>query len=207
MNHNTVDDFLETGCGRCALAATPACKVHQWERELPVLRKIILSTGLNEQIKWGFPCYTFKNKNVLMLVALRDYCAISFFKGVLLSDSAGNLVKPGENSQTVRQFRFVNELEIKKSKPTLIHYIEQAIQIEKSGLSVEMNAKENLKYPEELLDKFKQLPALEKAFEGLTPGRKRGYILYFSAPKKSGTRLARVEKYEHQIMSGKGMQD
>ena len=203
----TADTYFTDGCGRCELGGTPACKVNSWPEELKTLRKIILDCTLSEEIKWGVPCYTFKNRNVVLLSAFKEYCAISFFKGALLNDNQKVLFKPGENSQATRQLRFTGIEQIKETETLIKRYIFEAIEIEKAGLKINFNARTKLELPEELKSKMNKIPALRIAFNALTPGRQRGYILYFSAAKQATTRQSRVEKYIPKIMEGKGIND
>lgn len=200
-----VDQYLLDGCGRCKLGGTPQCKVRKWPEELDELRRIVLECGLDEELKWGVPCYISQNRNILIVSALKEYCSLAFFKGVLLKDEEGILSAPGENSQSTRLIRFTNVSQILELEPILKTYIREAIEIEKNGLKPDL--KTTLEYPEELVQVFDEYPALETAFKALTPGRQRAYILYFSAPKQLKTRLSRIEKYMQQIMNGKGMFD
>jgi uncharacterized protein YdeI (YjbR/CyaY-like superfamily) len=170
------------------------------------LRTIILDCGLTEEVKWGSPCYTYNNKNVLMLAALKSYCAISFFKGVLLNDSKNILDKPGENSQHGRLIKFTKDSDLAAMEKTIKQYIKQAIEIEKAGLKVE-----TVPNPEPIPDEFKQVmdenPELKSAFFALTPGRQRSWILHFSSAKQAQTRISRIEKYTPKILQGKGFHD
>lgn len=201
-----VDIYFIEGCGRCPLVSTPQCKVHNWTEELKKLRGIIMDCGLTEELKWKVPCYTFQGNNVLILSAFNECCTVSFFKGALLSDSYRILSKPGENTQVARLIRFTSVREVESLETALKAYIYEAIEVEKAGLrgTYEKNPEP---LPEELLQKFTELPELKMAFQALTPGRKRGYILYFSAPKQSKTREARIEKYIPLILHGKGIND
>lgn len=201
-----VDQYLREGCGRCPLGGTPQCKVHNWEEELKTLRAIVLDCGLTETLKWGAPCYTFQQSNILIVSAFKDYCALSFFKGALLHDAPNLLEKPGENTQAARLIRFTNIREIIELESTLKAYIFEAVEIEKAGLSVNFKKKPE-PIPAELHQKMAEDPALKKAFESLTPGRQRGYILHFSAPKQSKTRESRIEKCRDKILAGKGLND
>ena len=201
-----VDVYLMEGCGRCAFVGTPECKVNDWRDELVQLREIILDSGLTEELKWKQPCYTFENSNVVLMAAFREYCAVSFFKGVLLKDAEGILDSPGENSQAVRLIRFTSDQEIEEKAAVLKAYIQEAVEVEKAGLKVEFK-KEAEPIPDELEEAFEIDPDFEAAFHALTPGRQRGYILHFSQPKHSRTRTTRIEKYRQQILDGKGMQD
>lgn len=205
MNTN-VDLYFTEGCGRCALGGTPECKVNNWQAELRQFRKIVLTCGLTEESKWGVPCYTFKNKNIVMVIAFKEFCSLSFFKGSLLKDDHGILVKPGENSQAARYAKFTNIHDIVEKESILSAYIFEAIEVEKAGLKVDFK-KNPEPIPDELQQKFDEDPFLKSAFEALTPGRQRGYILYFSQPKQSKTRETRIEKYIPQILEGRGLQD
>jgi uncharacterized protein YdeI (YjbR/CyaY-like superfamily) len=201
-----IDNYLSEGCGRCPLGGTPECKVHQWPEELKELRKIILECGLTEELKWGVPCYTHQNKNIVLISALRGYCALSFFKGVLLKDPQKILEKPGPNSQSDRVIKFTSAQQIIELRDVLKAYISEAIEIEETGLKVE--SKQNPEpIPVELQQKFDEDPFFKTAFEELTPGRQRGYILHFSQPKQSKTRVSRIEKSTPKILNGEGLHD
>ena len=181
-------------------------KAKKWHEEMEKLRMIILDCGLTEELKWGKPAYTFQESNIVIIQGFKEYCALLFFKGVLLKDPNGILKKTGENTRVGRQVRFTSVREIVKMKPVLKSYIQQAIEVEKAGLKV--NIEENTDpIPEELENKLNEIPALKSAFNALTPGRQRGYILYFSAAKQSITRESRIEKCMPQILNGKGLND
>ncbi len=182
-------------------------KSGKWQEEIEKLRSIILGCQLTEELKWGVPCYTFENSNIVLIHEFKDYCALLFFKGALLTDSNGILVQQTENVQSARQIRFRNIREINEHEPVVRSYIFEAIEVEKSGLEVNFKKTTEFQIPEELNQKFGEFPALKSAFEALTPGRQRGYILHFSAPKLSKTRESRIEKYIPQIMNGKGLND
>jgi uncharacterized protein YdeI (YjbR/CyaY-like superfamily) len=179
----------------------------KWRKELEKLRMIILDCQLTEELKWGKPCYTFEKSNVVILLPLKEYCALLFCKGALLNDAHGILIKPGENTQAARQIRFTNVREIVEMETILKAYIHQAIEVEKAGLEVNYKKITEFVIPEEFQNKLDEIPALKTAFAALTPGRQRGYILYFSAPKQSKTRESRVEKCKQQIPNGKGLND
>ena len=202
-----VDLYLAEGCGRCPLWQTPQCKVHDWQAELKALRPILLNCGLTEELKWKMPCYTFENNNVVLMSAFKEYCALSFFKGALLKDPQGILEKPGENTQAARLIRFTNVQQIVDLAPVISAYIAEAIAVEKAGLTVEFKQVDELAIPAELQDKFDDDPAFQMAFEALTPGRQRGYILHFAGAKQSSTRTSRIEKYTQKIFDGQGMYD
>jgi uncharacterized protein YdeI (YjbR/CyaY-like superfamily) len=202
-----VDTYLIEGCMRCSLGGTPDCKVNNWQEELKQLRMILLDCGLTEELKWSFPCYMFEDSNILLMSAFKEYCALSFFKGALLKDANGLLDKPGENTQAARLFRFTSVEEIIEMEPIIKAYVNEAIEVEEAGLKVEFKATSDLIIPEEFQNKLDENPALRTAFEALTPGRQRGYIIYFSGAKKSKTRALRVEKYMQRILNGKGLHD
>ncbi|WP_339877321.1 DUF1801 domain-containing protein [uncultured Algoriphagus sp.] len=204
--NTSADAYFKEGCGRCPLGGTLDCKVNNWKQELEILRKIILECGLIEESKWGVPCYTYQNHNILVLSAFKDYASVSFFKGALLNDSQKILSKPGENTQAARLIKFTNTAEVKEMKPILKAYIFEAIEVEKAGLKVEFEKKPE-PIPEELQQKLEENPNFKIAFENLTPGRQRGYIIYFSAPKQSNTWYNRIEKFLPKILDGKGMND
>ncbi len=182
-------------------------KNEKWQKELEQLRPIVLDCGLTEELKWGTPCYTYQNRNIVLLHVFKEYCAILFFKGVLLNDADNILIQQSENTQVTRQIRFTNVREIVKLKATIKAYIYEAIEVEKAGLQVKLKKHTSLVFPEEFQRKLDGNPALKKAFEALTPGRQRAYHLYFSAAKQSKTRESRVEKYIPQILRGKGLDD
>lgn len=177
----------------------------KWQEEIQKLRNIILDCGLTEELKWRQPCYTIRNSNIVIIQGFKEYCALMFFKGVLLKDAKGILIKPGENSQTQRQIRFTHVREIDEMESILKAYIYEAIEVEKTG--VNLKKKTELIIPEELQNKYDEIPGLKTAFEALTPGRQRAYILYFSQAKQSKTRVSRIEKYMQQILNGKGLND
>jgi uncharacterized protein YdeI (YjbR/CyaY-like superfamily) len=179
----------------------------EWQTEMKKLRKIILDCQLTEELKWGKPCYTFRRKNVVIIIALKEHCALMFCKGALLKDANGILVKPGENTQAGRWLKFTSVREISKLAPIVKNYIDEAIEAEKAGLKVTYKKTTDFKFPEEFQHKLDEIPSLKTAFYALTPGRQRGYLLYFSAPKQSKTRASRVEKSMQQILNGKGLND
>ena len=207
MKNDKVDIYLSDGCGRCNLAATPNCKVNNWQQELIILRQIILDCGLVEELKWGVPCYTYDNKNLIILAAFKQYCSISFLNGALLSDANHLLSKPGENSQSARIIKFKNVQEIVSREMILKAYIFEAIELVKSGLKVELKNNSEIEFVPELSDILNKNLPLKKAFEKLTPGRQRGYNIYFSSAKQSKSRIARIEKNMQRIINGKGLND
>ncbi|MGY6546415.1 YdeI/OmpD-associated family protein [Arthrospiribacter ruber] len=200
-----VDKYLLDGCMRCKYGATPQCKVNNWRKELESLRQIVLATGLTEEIKWGAPVYTHNGKNIVSVGALKESATIGFFKGVLLADKYKILQQQG-NIQSARIIKFTNTEDIQKVKAILKSYILEAVAIEESGKKVEFK-KNPEPIPDELLEVFEQEPAFKKAFYDLTPGRRRGYIIHFSQPKQSQTRIGRILKYKEQIINGIGLHD
>ena len=182
-------------------------KAKQWREEFEALRMIVLDCGLTEEFKWMHPCYTLQNRNVVLIHGFKEYCALLFIKGALLKDAKGILIQQTENVQAARQVRFTNVREIIKLKPILKAYIKEAIEAEKAGLEVNYKKTSEFKMPEEFQKKLDEIPALETAFKALTPGRQRGYLLFFSAAKQSKTREARIEKCMDQIFDGKGLND
>jgi uncharacterized protein YdeI (YjbR/CyaY-like superfamily) len=201
-----IDNYLVSGCGRCPLGGTPDCKVHNWQEELKALRKIVLDCELTEELKWGVPCYTYQGSNVAIVAAFKEYCALGFFKGVLLKDTNGILEKPGKNTQSDRVIRFTNVQEIVEIEPILKAYINEAIEVEKAGLKVTYE-KTPEPVPEELQNILHEDLAFRTAFDALTPGRQRGYIIYFSQPEQSRTRVLRIEKCVEKILNGEGLYD
>ena len=201
-----VDKYLVDGCMRCHYGGTPQCKVNSWREELETLRQIVLECGLTEEIKWGVPCYTLDGKNVLIVSAFKEYASLSFFKGVLLKDPHKILSQHGESSQSVRLVKFTSTADIVRQQDILKEYVQEAMELEESGAKVEFK-KNPEPMPAELLQQFSEYPGLEKAFYALTPGRQRGYILYFSQPKKAETRLSRIEACKDNIFKGIGLHD
>ena len=182
-------------------------KAGNWQAEIVKLRKITLDCGLTEELKWGCPCYTFQEANLVLIHVFKDYCALLFFKGALLGDAQSILVQQTKNVQSARQVRFTSIGEIKRMESILKNYIDEAIKVEKAGLKVNLIKPAALQLPEEFQTKLKQSPALKTAFDALTPGRQRAYYLYFSEPKQTKTRASRVEKCIPKILIGKGLQD
>jgi len=182
-------------------------KAEKWQDEYEKLRMIVLDCGLTEELKWGCPCYTFQKGNIVLIHGFKEYCALLFFKGALLQDTNGILIQQTENVQAGRQIRFTTIREIIELEPILKAYIYEAIEVEKAGLVVSFKKHDEYTIPEELQHKFEEIPALKTAFEALTPGRQRAYMLYFSSPKQSKTRESRVEKCIEQILNGIGLDD
>jgi uncharacterized protein YdeI (YjbR/CyaY-like superfamily) len=200
-----IDKYLVDGCMRCKYGGTPQCKVLNWREELETLRQIVLECGLTEELKWGVPVYTHQGKNILNVVALKEYCAMGFYKGVLLSDPQKILVQQG-NMQSDRLIKFMAVSDIDPLKAALKAYIQEAIAIEESGQKVIFH-KNPEPIPEELLTAFDDDPVFKSAFYALTPGRQRGYIIHFSQPKQAQTRISRIEKNKARIFEGIGLND
>lgn len=182
-------------------------KAEKWKDEYELLRKICLDCGLTEELKWGCPCYTDQKKNIVLIHGFKEYCALLFHKGVLLKDPKGILIQQTENVQAARQLRFTELQEIVEMESVIKSYIIEAIEVEEAGVEVEFKKTDEFEFSEEFQQKLNENPALKSAFDALTPGRKRGYLLHFSGAKQSKTRMRRVEKYIPKILDGKGLQD
>jgi uncharacterized protein YdeI (YjbR/CyaY-like superfamily) len=182
-------------------------KAKKWREEFEKLRMVCLDSGLTEELKWGKPCYTYQKSNVVLIHGFKEYCALLFMKGTLLKDPNGILVQQTENVQAARQIRFTNVREIVEMEPILKAYIKEAIKVEKAGLEVDYKKTSEFAVPEEFQNRLIESPALKTAFDALTPGRQRGYLLHFSAAKQSKTREARIEKSLQQILDGKGLNE
>jgi len=182
-------------------------KAKKWQSEMHLLRSLILECNLEEEYKWMHPCYSFQGSNVVLIHGFKDYCALLFFKGVLLKDKKGILIQQTENVQDRRQIRFTSLTEIEKLKATIKDYILEAIEVEKSGLKHEFKKTAEYKMPDEFQHLLLENKKLKTAFEGLTPGRQKAYLLYFSSAKQSKTRIDRIEKYLQKILDGKGIDD
>lgn len=182
-------------------------KANQWQKEYELLRMLVLSCGLVEELKWGVPCYTWQNNNIVLIHGFKDYCALLFHKGALLNDAEGILIRQTENVQAARQIRFTGVMEIMEMESALKACIYEAIEVEKAGLRVKLKKTSQFKMPEEFQEKLDTDPDLKTAFEALTPGRQRGYLLYFSQAKQSKTRVSRIGKYIPKILDGKGLND
>jgi uncharacterized protein YdeI (YjbR/CyaY-like superfamily) len=182
-------------------------KAKKWQEEFKKLRMIVLGCSLTEELKWGQACYTFQGSNVVLIHGFKEYCALLFMKGALLKDAKGILIQQTKNVQAARQIRFTNVREIVKMAPVLKAYVREAIAVEKAGLEVKYKKTSDFKIPEEFQNQLDKNPALKTAFAALTPGRQRGYIFHFSAPKQSKTRESRIEKCTRQILKGKGLDD
>lgn len=201
-----VDHYLIAGCGRCERYNTPDCSIHRWRDAIVELRRIVLSCGLTEEIKWSNPCYTDQKKNICIIGAFREWCTISFFKGALLNDERGLLEKAGANTHSARLVRITSVRDVIRHEDVLRQFVHQAIEIERAGKKAAFE-KQPEQMPEELIEALKKNAALKSAFEALTPGRQRGYILHFSEPKQSKTRESRIEKCVPMILAGKGIHD
>ncbi|MBN8703414.1 MAG: YdeI/OmpD-associated family protein [Bacteroidetes bacterium] len=182
-------------------------RAQKWQAELEKLRTIVLDCALQEDVKWGVPCYNFQKKNIVLIHVFKEYCALLFFKGALLKDTNSILVQQTKNVQAARQIRFTSEREIDKMAKTVKAYIHEAIEIEKAGLKVEFKKTTEFDMPKEFQNKLKEMPDLKIAFNSLTPGRQRAYLLHFSTPKQSQTRVSRIEKCIKQILNGIGLND
>jgi uncharacterized protein YdeI (YjbR/CyaY-like superfamily) len=182
-------------------------KAKKWREEMELLRTIALSCPLMEELKWGKPCYTFQDKNVVLIIGFKNYCSLLLCKGALLKDAKGILIKPGEHTQAARQIRFTDVRTVVEMKSVLKAYLEEAVAVEKAGLEVIYKKPTEFVIPEEFQKKLDESSALKTAFAGLTPGRQKAYLLYFSGAKQSQTRASRVEKYRKQILKGKGLLD
>ncbi len=182
-------------------------KAERWQKELEHLRRIVLDCGLTEELKWGVPCYTYQERNIVLIHTFKEYCALLFHKGALLNDAKGILIQQTENVQAARQIRFTGVQEIIETETILKAYIFEAVEVEKSGLKVNFKKASEFNIPEEFEKKLEETPELRTAFYALTPGRQRGYILYFSQAKQSKTRHSRIDKCMQQIVEGKGLND
>lgn len=203
----SADLYFVDGCGRCKYMATDKCKVRTWQNELQELRRIVLECGLEETSKWGMPVYTDKSKNVVMVTAFKESAALNFFKGALIQDTESLLSSPGDNSQSARYIKFTDTESILKCESSLKSYINQALEIERAGKKIEIKKADDYEIPEELADKFDEMPELKEAFYALTPGRQKAYLIFIGSAKQSATRAERVAKYTNHILNGKGMYD
>jgi len=203
----TVSEYLDIGCGRCPKGSTPDCKVHNWTTILKELRNTINKTDAVEEIKWHVPCYTYKGKNIFILSAFKDYVSIEFMKGKLFKDSQKKLIQRTENSQSSRYLKFETLEQAIESKQLLIDYIKEAIEIEDSGKKIVLKKLEDYEIPSELTLEFKKDNKFAEAFEKLTPGRKRSYLLHFNGAKHSETKVNRILKSKDNIFKGKGFNE
>lgn len=182
-------------------------KAKKWQQELEALRSIVLESDLAEELKWGVPCYTYNKRNVVLIHAFKDYCALLFHKGALLKDPGNILIRQTEHVQAARQVRFTGMEEVKAKEEAVRAYIREAIAIERSGAKVELKKTAAFSVPEEFQALLDNDAEIKSAFEALTPGRQRGYLLYFSSAKQAKTRESRIGKYLPKIMEGKGLDD
>jgi uncharacterized protein YdeI (YjbR/CyaY-like superfamily) len=206
MNNSNVDSYLRDGCGRCEHFQTPSCKVHLWTKALEALREIVLSTGLDEEMKWGSPCYTLGGKNVVMIGAFKESCVLSFFKGGALVDPDGALDSAGPNSRVARWMKFRSLDDVLARRAIALRFIEQAIALERAGVKVAKSA-EAEPVPIELEQRLEVDPDLRRAFEALTPGRRRSHLIHITGAKQSETRARRVDKCAEDILAGRGFNE
>jgi uncharacterized protein YdeI (YjbR/CyaY-like superfamily) len=206
MKITEVQEFFDIGCGRCDKGNTPECKVHAWSEELQLLRGIVLSCKLKEELKWSQPCYSYNGTNVVLVSAFKNHCVLSFFRGSLLSDPENILEKPGENSNVGRVVRFTNIESIREYEHILKQYIFEAVELVKQGKKVD-KPKTTQDVPIELTALLDSDTALKEAFEALTPGRQRSYYLHVSSAKQSKTRTSRAEKCAPKIFEGIGFNE
>lgn len=206
MNRTSVDAYLRDGCGRCDKYKTPECKVHKWTGALAKLRSVLQTTDLEETMKWGSPCYTWRGKNVLMVVSMHEYCALSFFKGALLSNDDALLEQPGPNSRNARYLKFRTTLDVTSRRSRIKALIQEAIALQEAGARVPKVAQPE-PMPEELDQFLKGNAKVRTAFVALTPGRQRSYILHVGAAKKAETRVARAARCAYKILAGKGFNE
>lgn len=203
-----VTSYFKEGCGRCNLHRTPECRVHLWPGALAELRTIALESGLTEVRKWGVPCYVNElGKNVALLGAFKAHCVISFFQGALLDDPDGVLESPGSNSQSTRQMRFTTSEQVRTARPVLARFLQQAIANEAAGKKAPLKKPTEHNIPEEFRHALEEDRALSEAFERLTPGRRRAYLMHFTQPKKPETRRARIDKARKDILNGIGLNE
>lgn len=203
MKPETTEDYLISGCGRCELGGTPGCKVNLWRQELGILTELARASGLQEVIKWGVPCYTFHNRNVCTVSALKNCVVLSFFRGHELDDPHNILEKPGPHSRYARCIRFTSATDIRKKRRLLSACMQAAIAVEKRGARA-LASENTVEIPKELSEAFAANNRLKMAFGALTPGRQRGYLIYFTSAKQSKTIRARIEKCTARILAGKG---
>jgi len=207
MMTTDITEFFSKGCGRCSKFDTPLCKLNKWKNELLLLREIILKCSLSETMKWGMPCYQYKGKNILMIAPFKDNCVISFFKGSLLKKHTNVLSKAGENSEQARVIRFTKLPEVTQIEKEIISLIKEAIEIENKGIKIKPKEITESDFPAEFLAELNASQQLKTAFNNLTPGKKRAYLIYFNSAKQSSTRVARIKKHLDQILSGKGLNE
>ena len=206
MIKSSVDEYLRDGCGRCAKFQTPACKVHRWGPELAVLRELVLASGLTEAVKWGNPCYTLDGKNVVMVVAFKEFCALSFLKGAALADAHGVLEPAGPSSRFARLLKIRSPADLMTRRRAATQLLVQAIEVERAGIEVIPTGGAE-PVPDELAQAMAANATLRRAFEALTPGRRRSHILHVGGAKQSETRARRVEKCTPDILAGRGFNE
>jgi uncharacterized protein YdeI (YjbR/CyaY-like superfamily) len=207
LTPNNFEDYIQYGCGRCDLGGTDQCKVHSWTQEINALRTLLLRSGLKEEIKWSMPTYTLEGRNVLILAAFKEFCSLNFFKGVLLEDPDKLLESPGENSQSARYLKIRSMAEFSERKEGIELLIQRAMEVEMAGTKVEFKKVDDYEVPVEFQTRLDEFPALKAAFEQLTPGRRKGYLIHFAQAKQAATRVSRIEKCIPRILEGKGMMD
>jgi uncharacterized protein YdeI (YjbR/CyaY-like superfamily) len=206
MNTTGVDAYLRDGCGRCEHYQTPQCKVLLWTKPLEALRALVLAAGLEEEMKWGSPCYTLGGKNVVMISSFKAFCALQFFKGAALEDPEGLLVTPGPNSRFARYLKFTSLEEVKAKRTQVKRFLDQALALERAGTKI-APSKEREPVPEEFARRLAADPELRKAFASLTPGRQRSHVLHVSGAKQSETRERRVDRCATDILAGRGFNE
>jgi uncharacterized protein YdeI (YjbR/CyaY-like superfamily) len=206
MNTTSVDAYLRDGCGRCEHYKTPQCKVHNWTAALEALRAILLDSALSEEMKWGSPCYTLDGKNVVLLASFKDFCSLSFFNGALLTDEDGVLEPAGPNTQAARLFTFTSAQQVAQHRALIGRMIKEAIAVQRAGTKLKIPARHE-PAPAELQARLDSDASLRAAFEALTPGRQRSYILHVSGAKQSKTRASRAERCAAKILTGKGFNE
>lgn len=207
MRNPLVDNYLKVGCGRCSLVGTPDCKAVQRREELVALREIVLECGLTEELKWSFPTYTYRGKNVLMVSAFKEYSSINFFAGALIPDPQQHLERPGPNTQAARLLKFANLHEVLEKKELARQYVLASLEVERSGARREAKFEAEYELPDELAERLASDESLAEAFNALTPGRQRSYVIFIGGAKQSATRAARVEKCVPKILAGLGFHD
>lgn len=203
----SIDVFLSDGCGRCSKFGTDACSVRRHQAEIQLLRRLAKEVFEEENMKWGSPCYSYKNKNVVILHSFKDFSGFTFFKGALLSDPEKILIQQTENMHASRMLRCTNLAELIDKQDLIKAYLFEALEIEKAGLKVAPKPQQDLIFPEELIEIFKSDEHFKKAFHCLTPGRQKNYVRHFSEAKQAATRTARIEKYKPFILKGIGMEE
>ena len=207
MMTRDVETYFSDGCGRCKLGGTPACKVHTWGEPLKIFREIVPNCGLTEECKWGMPCYSVNGKNVLIISAFKEYCSLNFFKGSLISDELGLLSKAGENSEASRMLKTTTAKHLLDHVDAIKSIIFQAVEIEKAGLKTTPKPIDSYPVPTEFTEFLKQDNQLKMAYDTLTPGRQKSYLMHFNSAKQTQTRINRIEKCVPGILAGKGFNE